>query len=354
MNRGRSEELPTRAPPAFPATRYQGSKRRLLPWLRAAFTSLTFDTALDAFGGTGAVAHLLKGLGKEVTFNDVLRFNWHIGVALVENSTQQVTESQLDALLHAHAGRRYDNVIARTFRDTYYLPEEDAWLDRVAQNTLAMEDPHLQSLALWALFQACMVKRPYNLFHRKNLYVRTAAVERSFGNKVTWDRDFEDHWRTFVRQGNAAVFCNGRRNRALCADAVAVEPGYDLVYVDPPYVPREGSLTDYAGFYHFLEGLVDYGNWAQRIDEQSRHKRLLPTYSPWSDRAAIKDALDKLLAHHRRSQLVVSYREDGVPSIEEIERSLRRLGKSVSVSTLPVSYALSTKRNTREVLLVAT
>ncbi len=48
-----------------------------------------------------------------------------------------------------------------------------------------------KAMFLWALFQSCISKRPYNLFHRKNLYVRTADVKRNFGNKTTWDKPFE-------------------------------------------------------------------------------------------------------------------------------------------------------------------
>jgi len=55
-----------------------------------------------------------------------------------------------------------------------------------------LEDEYEQAIAYFALFQACIIKRPYNLFHRKNLYVRMAKVKRSFGNKKTWDSSFEE------------------------------------------------------------------------------------------------------------------------------------------------------------------
>ena len=33
----------------FPTTRYQGSKRKILPWIYKNLKDLEFDTALDAF-----------------------------------------------------------------------------------------------------------------------------------------------------------------------------------------------------------------------------------------------------------------------------------------------------------------
>ena len=67
---------------SFPTTRYQGSKRRLLPWLGEELSGLDFDTALDLFSGTASVSYLLKALGKEVTSNDQLSFNREIAEAL--------------------------------------------------------------------------------------------------------------------------------------------------------------------------------------------------------------------------------------------------------------------------------
>ena len=69
----------------FPATRYQGSKAKLIDWIWSRLAGLAFDTCLDAFGGTGAVAYRLKQAGKQVTYNDALRFNYYFGRALIEN-----------------------------------------------------------------------------------------------------------------------------------------------------------------------------------------------------------------------------------------------------------------------------
>jgi adenine-specific DNA-methyltransferase len=39
----------------FPTTRYQGSKRKIIPWLWQHFRELDFNSAVDVFGGTGSV-----------------------------------------------------------------------------------------------------------------------------------------------------------------------------------------------------------------------------------------------------------------------------------------------------------
>lgn len=49
----------------FPRFRYMGSKFRLLPWIHGTFQDLDFETATDAFSGSGVVSYLLKAMGNQ-------------------------------------------------------------------------------------------------------------------------------------------------------------------------------------------------------------------------------------------------------------------------------------------------
>src|SRR5262245_27517053 len=89
----------------FPSTRYQGSKAKLASWIWEQLTGLEFTTALDAFGGTGAVAYRLKQAGKRVTYNDLLRFNHQFGRALIENKDVRLEAGEVEALLQRQPER---------------------------------------------------------------------------------------------------------------------------------------------------------------------------------------------------------------------------------------------------------
>jgi adenine-specific DNA methylase len=337
----------------FPSTRYQGSKRSLANWIWENVSHLQFDTVLDVFSGTGAVSHMFKNAGKQVTCNDLLAFNHQIGLALIENSQITLTDDDVAVVLEERHGVRYPDFIQRTFQGIYYTDEENAWLDRVVYNIdHHLDHPIRQALARFALFQACMVKRPYNLFHRANLYMRTAEVTRSFGNKATWDTPFETHFRVFITEVNQAVFDNGRRNQALQCDALETPAGADLVYLDPPYVNSRGSGVDYRDFYHFLEGLVSYSEWGTRLDIRSKHRRLQPQRSPWSHSASIAHAFEQVIKRHQGSIIVVSYRDDGIPSKAQLIDLLSRYKKQVDEAAQPRQYALAHKQS-HELLLIA-
>ena len=345
-------DLPEVQTEFIPSTRYQGSKAKLVRWIWDSVKDLSFDTVLDAFGGTGVVGYWLKQKGKQVTYNDILRFNYLVGLALIENNTTHLTDEDVEGMLSRQPGQEYRTVIADTFKDVYYTDEENRWLDVVVQNVAMLPDPYRHALAYYALFQACLVKRPFNLFHRKNLYLRFADVERSFGNKTTWDTPFEVHFRSFVSEANTLVVDNGRANRALNEDVWDVGGDYDLVYIDPPYVSGRGVGVDYHHFYHFLEGLARYEEWPAWVDHDSKHRRMKRVYNPWVDPAAIRGAFVRLLDRFRDAILVISYRADGIPSVADLENMMRRVRRRVWVRTLDgYQYVLST-RQTAEVLII--
>ncbi|MHC4065116.1 MAG: DNA adenine methylase [Planctomycetota bacterium] len=337
----------------FPPTRYQGSKRKLLDWIWENVRDLRFCTVLDAFGGTGAVAHLFKQHGKQVTYNDVLKFNYLIGTALIENRRRRLTETDMERIITPDPSAEYDDFIARTFADIYFTDEENHWLDMVVQNIAGLRHRHRRAVACCALFQSCLAKRPYNLFHRKNLYMRTADVARSFGNKATWDRSFAEHFRHHARQTNDAIFDSGQPCRALNLDAAEVPGHFDLVYIDPPYVSARNVGVDYHGFYHFLEGLTDYRRWPKRIDYESKHRRLKPVANPWTNAGTNAEAFRDLFHRYADSILVVSYRSDGCPDVDRLRELLSEVKSTVGVAALErYQYALSRNRSSREVVLV--
>jgi len=338
----------------FPSTRYQGSKAKIADWIWSEIAELNFKTCLDAFGGTGAVAYRLKQAGKQVTYNDLLKFNYYFGLAIIENSHIKLSDEQTEWILQKHSGINYPCFIQNTFKDIYFTEQENQWLDQTITNIKHIKNPYKIALAFFALCQACIIKRPYNLFHRKNLYIRLANVERSFGNKTTWDRPFEEWFRIFIEEVNNAVFDNGQKNRALNSDACEVSGEYDLVYIDPPYISKNGVGVDYLDFYHFLEGLtMYYEEWHQRIDYKSKHRRLKLLKNPWNDPKEIFKAFDRLFNRFRESILVVSYRSDGIPNEQQLVSLLKKYKKTVTLKHFGrYKYVLSKNNDSKEILLI--
>lgn len=339
----------------YPTTRYSGSKRRLLPWLWTHFKSLTFESVLDVFGGTASVSLLFKVHGKQVHFNDILCSSQTIGRALIENNGTIVTDEEVEFVSKAH-GRCYPSFIQDEFRGIYFQDDENKWLDHAVTNIGAIADVYKRSIILSAVYQACLAKRPYNLFHRANLGMRLAQVNRGFGNKATWDKPFPELVRRYVHEYNAAIFSNGKINRVIGGyNALDMPTNADLVYLDPPYFSdKYSSGTDYLNFYHFLEGINDYGNWPNRIDRSKKHKPIgdVVGAQQFISRNHIYESFEEMLCNYQHSQIALSYRADGIPTANEIKEILSGYDKRVSVYSVTQKYALSHK-STQELLFVA-
>lgn len=337
----------------FPSTRYQGSKVKLIDWIWDNVKHISFNMALDAFGGTGAVAYCFKQKEKRVLYNDISKFNYLIGKALIENKNVHLEKNDLDFLLTKHPDINYPTFIQDTFKDIFFTDDENKWLDILTANINLIDNEYKKALAYFALFQSCIIKRPFNLFHRKNLYIRLANVKRNFGNKTTWDKPFEKHFIDFVNEANNAVFDNGQDNTALNRNVFDLDTNFDLVYIDTPYINKNGIGVDYLDFYHFLEGITHYNNWKNKIDYKSKHRRLKLKKSEWCDKYRIHKAYNRLFDKFRDSILVVSYRSDGIPSEEELVDLLKIYKKDVVLIHFGTyKYVLSRNDESREILLI--
>lgn len=339
----------------FPSTRYYGSKRKLLRWMYGPFGALRFDTVLDAFGGTGSVSLLFQAMNKHVTYHDGFRFNEDVARTVL-SSKPALTRSQIEVALAAVEPTA--GVVARHFEGIFFKPDENAWLDGfMAMLRGAKLRPQARSLLCYLIYQACLKKRPFNLFHRANLSLRTnEGVKRSFGNAVTWERTFSHHaLQAFDELTRADV---GTRPAAIilpAGDVSKIKPGYDLVYIDPPYINREDRYNrdDYWRRYHFLEGLASYEDWATAIDPTSDVRLAPPSswFADWSRKAKFKDRLFAFIDAHRSSIVALSYVSDAIPSEVELLSHFESRFDQVTVHSAAHNHALSKTRK-RELLFI--
>lgn len=339
--------------PIFPSTRYQGSKNKIADWIVDSTKNMSFTTVLDAFGGTGSIGYAFKKNGKQIFYNDYLKFNYIIGLALIENNFVTLDDNDINFILNKHSSISYPSLIQDNFQDIYFTDEENKWLDQTIANIKLLKNKYKKAIALFALFQSCIIKRPYNLFHRKNLYVRTVELNRSFGNKTSWDCPFEKHFLKFVSEANNAIFNNNKENVAFNNDIFEWDYSKpDLVYIDTPYISKKGIGVNYYDFYHFLEGMVNYDTWAELIDYSSKHRKIKNGKNEWCKKGEIYPAFEKLFSLFKDSILIISYRDDGIPSTEDIANMLKKIGKEIEIKKIDYKYVLSNDRS-KEVLIIA-
>jgi DNA adenine methylase/adenine-specific DNA-methyltransferase len=317
----------------YPEFRYMGSKRRLLPWIHGVLKTLPFETAADPFVGSGCVAYLLKAMGKRVIASDFLNFPTVLAAATIANNTSKLAGPAIKTLLSPRP--RGPHFIEKTFEGIFYTPGDLRFLDRVAANIEALEHPAERALARAALIRSCLKKQPRGVF--------TVSGDLSHYNDGRRDLrlSIEEHFMEQLEAFNRVVFDNGRRHTVKRADVFGLKPsGVDLVYLDPPYVPRSDDNC-YIKRYHFLEGLSCYWK-GQRIMEETRVKKIEKLYTPFSYRKTAVAAFDRVFRLYRDSIIVLSYSSNGYPDRDELEKLMRRYKGAVTAFEKPHRYHFGT------------
>lgn len=331
---------------SFPKTRFYGSKRRLLGWIYHALKDIPFNTVLDGFGGTASVSLLFKAMGKNVTFHDGLLCNTIAAQALLAEELPFADIGEAHSFIDSIAPFR--GFISEVFAEMYYTDEENCWLDGAATAIHQLTDPAQRSVYFYCLFQACLKKRPFNLFHRANLNLRlNRDVTRSFGNLVTWETSFPDLMKASFPDVVGAASPGTQPVTILPhGDIGRLNGGYDLVYLDPPYVSGSKTSDDYLKRYHFLEGLSTYAEWESKINHASKIKSMQPCsyIHEWQNKQVFREHLFDVIHAHRRSVVVLSYLAGAYPSEEEITNHFRKNFAYVSVLKKDFCHALAKEK----------
>ncbi len=292
---------------------------------------------------------LFKRMGKSVTYNDYSYYNYLIGVAFVSNKETKLDDDDVEFIV----GEKQEsaNFISENFKNLYFRDKENEWLDQTIGNILALQYKYdgnalkeKQALAIWALGQACLIKRPFNLFHRKNLTIRTRRVERQFGNKKTWETPFDVAFRKFVKEANQSIFDNNNVNSSTMIDALEYPNNqYDLVYLDPPYFFKDQSDVNYLKLYHFLDGIAQYEKWNELIDYESPLRSLRSTMTIWPAKSTeeLSKIYSGLISKFRESIIVISHKAGSLVSVYRLKKMLADNGKKCSIHRREYSYALN-------------
>lgn len=317
----------------YPEFRYMGSKNRLLPWIHSVLSTLDFETAADPFSGSGCVGYLLKAMGRRVIASDFLNFSATIAQAAISNSQRQLDGPALKKILGP--AKNGPDFIEKTFGGIFYEREDLRFLDRVSHNIDKLNSREQQALARAALIRSCLKKQPRGVF--------TISSGRYDDGRRDLKLSIEEHFLEQVEKFNRVVFDNGRRHTVKRADVFDLRPrGVDLVYLDPPYVPRSDDNC-YIKRYHFLEGLSCYWHGLD-IMHDTKVKKIQKRFTPFSYRRTAIEAFDRLFRLYRNSTIVLSYSSNGYPDLEALESLMRRYKKNIVTYEKPHRYHFGTHK----------
>jgi adenine-specific DNA-methyltransferase len=240
----------------FPEPQYLGAKHTHLSWINQYVPQGT-RSAIDAFGGSQSVAFLFKQLGFETVTNDFLNFNHQIGLGMIENKGEILTEKDLKILFQAAHNKTDFELMADTFTGIFFEKSEADFLDNFRANIPLLESEYKQALAFAVINRSMTRKITMGHFGHTQALVYANDPERIKRNR-SLVRPIKDIFEEILPKYNHAVFDNKQENKSYNQNILDLLPTLkkaDLIYFDPPYCD---SHADYQGFYHLLETYTEY------------------------------------------------------------------------------------------------
>jgi len=321
----------------YPATRWMGSKSKLLPHIQEVSNRFQFNTAMDLFSGSGIVGYLFKSLGKEVISNDYMALSATFTKAMIENNSITLSLTKAAALLDTPKVK-FNTFVQDTFTGLYFTDDENLLIDVLRHNIKKLTNQYEKAIALSALIRACTKKRPRGIF--------TYVGERYNDGRKDLQISFPDQFLKAVKEINNCVFDNGKINTSRKGDAMTMAKHADLIYMDPPYFSPL-SDNEYVRRYHFIEGLAC--DWeGLEIQEHTKTKKFKNYPTPFSSQKGAYDAFDKLFRKFRESILIISYSSNSLPTLDEMVGLLSRYKEHVEVVKIDYKYSFGTQRESVE------
>lgn len=302
---------------------YIGSKHNLLAWIldamREEVGALDGARVLDAFAGTGIVAHALRAAGAVVSTNDAERYSAvvaHVMAHVPFHAGLEALVARLDAEPATRAGFITTHYSPYGGCERMYFTVENAMrIDHIRARIAELEHEVSADDAAFLL---------------ASLLVSADAVSNVPAVYGCYLKAFKERAQRPLRL--VPVHREGARGRGeafqhdVLSDALLGSGPYDAVYLDPPYNQRQ-----YSKNYFPLNAIV------HTPTAPLRGKTGIPAdcfLSAFCRRADVAAALDTLCARLRARWIFVSYSSEGLLTRDEVVACLARHG-DVSVRARP-------------------
>jgi DNA-cytosine methyltransferase len=318
---------------ALPKINFIGNKEKLAEWICNQFPS-DATSVFDAFSGGSSVSYQAKKLGLQVYSNDILKINYLLSKALIENKKETLSEKDVATIF---SGKPQKGFMYKHYANVFFWPEECMELDLYRKNIGTLPTSNKQALALVLLRRAMIRKMPYSRFDIDWKKIKQLRDEnysyQKYGRKRAYhNKSFKYHFLHNLEAYNQAVFDNGRANRAFNDDVFKLlgKVKADVIYLDPPYT---GTMNNYFGFYGAL-------------DNFTLSKVTKPFANNFIDKNSSIEVFDKLFANLKNYRYwYLSYNNSSFPTKEQLMELLKKYSSRIQVLEKPHSYKLTGKNN---------
>lgn len=317
----------------FPKINFIGNKEKIAKWITDYFPE-DAESVFDAFSGGGSVSYFSKAKGLKVISNDILKINYFISKALVENSEVKLDFEDIDLIF---SGTPKEGFMFNNYSEIFFFPKECKELDLYRENIDKLSSEYKKALALILMRRAMIRKMPYSRFNinwEKIVELRNEKLsyEKYKRKRAYHNQSFKTHFLENINDYNRAVFDNEKNNLSLNEDVFdAIEKFQaDIIYLDPPYT---GTMNNYFGFYGMLDEYID-------------GKKIEPFVNNFIDKKTSIDLFDKLFSKLGNFKYwYLSYNNSSYPTKEILVELLGKYSDNIKIIERPHIYKITGKEN---------
>lgn len=317
----------------YPKVNYIGNKEKITHWICDHFP-IDVNSIFDAFSGGCSLSFEAKKRGYRVISNDILKVNYNLAKALIENRDVTLNENDIEMIFQGIPKKGF---MAKNYSNVYFFENECKELDRYRENIENFECEYKKSLAYSLIRRAMIRKMPYSRFTinwEKIVQLRDEeySYQKYKRRRAYHNQSFKEHFIANLKDYNNAIFDNSHNNQAYNEDIFNLidKVDADLIYLDPPY---SGTMNNYFRFY----GLVD---------EYIVSKKLKPFNNNFIEKNEVIELFKKLFAKLEKYKYwLLSYNSSSYPFKEELIDMLSQYSDDVVLIEKDHIYKITGKEN---------
>ncbi|HOS83930.1 MAG TPA: DNA adenine methylase [Bacteroidales bacterium] len=315
----------------YPKVNYIGNKEKIAKWICDQFPS-DAETLFDAFSGGCSLSYEAKCRGLEVYTNDILKINYHIANALIQNNSTILSKEDIEIIF---SGEPFEGFMFENYSEVFFFPEECKELDLYRQNIEKLDSETKKSLAFALMRRTMIRKMPYSRFNInwdkiKQLRDEEYSYEKYKRKRAYHNKSFKYHFLQNVNEYNNAVFNNAKNNVAYNDDVFNLLDNIkaDIIYLDPPYT---GTMNNYFGFYGLIDDFIE-------------SSQTVPFENNFVDRKTVGLLFDKLFSKLSNFKYwILSYNNSSFPTKNELLYLLNKYSNNVQVIERKHNYKITGK-----------